>query len=140
MKLKIQIGEPRGFDAGDGTNRFTATVVEGMSGSREVDALPKAADLLTGSKTVDRLVEYWFVAYTSPIQYEGSSFSSLLFVPRYKTKQAPLEMLAEGERLVFNAVWRQDGQPWDAQSVKAAQEAGIEIGGMLVANAEMEKE
>jgi len=139
MKLKIQVGEPRGFDAGDGTNRFTAEVVEGMNGSREVDALPKAADLLTGSKTVDKLVEYWFVASTSPIRYEGSSFSSLLFIPRYKTKMAPLEMLAEGERLVFNAIWRQDCQPWDEPSVKAAQEGGIEIGGMLVANAEVEK-
>ncbi len=139
MKLKIQVGEPRGFDAGDGTNRFTASVVNGMNGSREVEGLPRAADMLTSGKTVEKLVEYWFVASTAPITFEGSTFSSLLFVPRYKTKKAPLDMLAEGERLVFNAIWRQDGENWDEQSVKAAQEGGIEIGGMVVANAEMEK-
>lgn len=139
MKLKIQVGEPRGFDAGDGTNRFTVEVVEGMNGSREVDALPKAADLITGSKTVEKLVEYWFVARTGPIRHEGSLFSSLLFVPRYKSKKPPLDMLSDGERMVFNAIWRQDGEAWDEQSVKAAQEGGIEIGGMIVANAEVER-
>jgi hypothetical protein len=66
--------------------------------------------------------------------------TSLLLIPRYKTKVEPLDMLAEGERLVFNVVWRQDGQPWDREAVKAAQNDGIEIGGMLVANAEMVKE
>ncbi len=140
MKLAIQVGEPRGFDSGDGTNRFTVTVAEGLSGSREVDAMPRAADVITGAKTVERLTEHWFVAGCPAIKSGDSEFRSLLFVPRYKTKAPPLEMLAEGERMVFNAVWRQDGQDWDAASVKAAQEGGIEIGGMIVANAERVKE
>lgn len=140
MKLRIQVGQPKGFDAGNGTNTFIAEVVEGMSGSREVDALPRAADLLTGSKTVERLTEHWFVISCAPIKFMDGVFSSLLLIPRYKTKQSPLETLAEGERLVFNAVWRQDGEPWDHESVKAAQNDGIEIGGMLVANAEVVKE
>lgn len=140
MKLKIQVGQPKGFDAGNGTNTFMAETVEGMSGSREVDALPRAADILTGAKTVEKLTEHWFVISCAPITFMDSTFSSLLLIPRYKTKVGPLDTLAEGERLVFNAVWRQDGQPWDADSVKAAQREGIEIGGMLVANAEMVKE
>lgn len=140
MKLKIQVGQPKGFDAGNGTNTFIAETVEGMSGSREVDALPRAADVLTGSKTVEKLTEHWFVISCAPIKFMDAVLSSLLLIPRYKTKVGPLEMLAEGERLVFNAVWRQDGQPWDRDSVKAAQQDGIEIGGMLVANAEMVKE
>ena len=140
MKLKIQVGQPKDFKAGDGTNSFIATVVEGMSGSREVDALPRAADLLTGTKLVDRLTEHWFVLSCDPIKYMDGVMSSLLLIPRYKTKVSPLDMLAEGERLVFNVVWRQDGLPWDAESVKAAQNDGIEIGGMLVANAELVKE
>lgn len=140
MKLAIQVGEPRGFDSGDGTNRFTATVADGMSGSREVEAMPRAADMIAGAKTVEILTEHWFVASCQPIKSGDSVFKSLLFVPRYKTKKPPLEMLADGERMVFNAVWRQDGQDWDEVSVKAAQEGGIEIGGMIVANAEKAKE
>jgi len=141
MKLRIQVGQPRDFNGGEGgTNSFTASLVEGLSGSRVVDALPRAADLLAGNKTVERLTEHWFVLSCSPIKYMGSVITSLLLIPRYKTKVSPLEMLAEGERLVFNAVWRQDGQPWDIESVKAAQNDGIEIGGMFVANAEVVKE
>ncbi len=140
MKLKIVVGQPKDFRAGDGTNSFIAESIEGMSGSREVDALPRAADLLTGTKLVDRLTEHWFVLKCEPIKYMDAVLSSLLLIPRYKTKVSPLDMLAEGERLVFNVVWRQDGLPWDAESVKAAQNDGIEIGGMLVANAEMVKE
>lgn len=140
MKLRIQVGQPKGFDAGDGTNTFVADVVEGMSGERVVDALPRAADILTGAKTVEQLTEHWFVIKTPEIRFMDSVFSSLLLIPRYKTKQGPLDMLAEGERLVFNAVWRQDGFPWDLEAVKAAQNDGIEIGGMLVANAEAVKE
>lgn len=138
--MAIQVGEPRGFDSGDGTNRFTVTVVDGLSGSREVEAMPRAADMIAGAKTVEILTEHWFVAGCQPIKSGESVFKSLLFVPRYKTKRPPLEMLADGERMVFNAVWRQDGQDWDEASVKAAQEGGIEIGGMIVANAEKVKE
>lgn len=140
MKLKIQVGQPKGFDAGDGTNVFTASVVEGLSGSREVYALARAADVLAGNKTTEKLTEHWLVLSCSPIKYMDGVLTSLLLIPRYKTKQEPLDMLAEGERLVFNVVWRQDGQPWDLESVRAAQNDGIEIGGMLVANAEMVKE
>jgi hypothetical protein len=140
MKLKIQVGEPKGFDAGDGTNVFIASVEEGLSGSREVDALPRAADVLAGNKTSEKLTEHWFVLSCSPIKYMDGVITSILLIPRYKTKVEPLAMLAEGERLVFNVVWRQDGLPWDAASVLAAQNDGIEIGGMLVANAEMVKE
>ena len=140
MKLKIQVGQPKGFDAGDGTNVFIASVVEGLSGSREVDALARAADVLTGTKTTEKLTEHWLVLSCSPIKYMDGVLTSLLLIPRYKTKREPLDMLAEGERLVFNVVWRQDGQPWDPESVKAAQDDGIEIGGMFVANAEMVKE
>lgn len=140
MKLRIQVGQPKGFDAGDGTNSFIATVVEGLSGSREVDALARAADVLAGNKTVEKLTEHWFVLSCSPIKYMDGVLTSLLLIPRYKTKVSPLDTLASGERLVFNVVWRQDGQPWDNESVRAAQNDGIEIGGMLVANAEMVKE
>lgn len=140
MKLSIQVGEPRDFDAGGGTNAFIASSVEGMSGSREVEALPRAADLLTGNKTVDILTEHWFVVSCSPVKVGEGGFASLLLIPRYKTKKSPLEMLAAGERLVLNGIWRQDGLPWDASSVKAAQEEGIEVGGMIVANVEVVKE
>ena len=112
MKLKIVVGQPKDFKAGDGTNSFLAESIEGMSGSREVDALPRAADLLTGTKLVDRLTEHWFVLSCDPIKYMDGVMSSLLLIPRYKTKVSPLDMLAEGERLVFNVVWRQDGLPW----------------------------
>ena len=139
MKLKIQVGEPRGFDAGDGTNTFAAAVVDGLSGSREVDALPKAVDLITGSKTVDKLTEHWFVV-SCAISPGGQKIMSLLFIPRYKSKKSPLDMLSEGERMVFNAIWRQDGGAWDEPSVIAAQEGTIDIGGMIVANAQMIKE
>lgn len=140
MKLKIQVGQPKDFNAGDGTNTFIASFVEGLSGSREVDALARAADVLQGNKTTEKLTEHWFVLSCSPINYMDGVITSILLIPRYKTKVEPLDMLAEGERLVFNVIWRQDGLPWDAESVKAAQDDGIEIGGMLVANAEMVKE
>ncbi|MBI2399464.1 MAG: hypothetical protein HYV23_00095 [Deltaproteobacteria bacterium] len=104
MKIKIQVGQPKGFDAGDGTNVFIASVVEGLSGSREVDALARAADVLTGTKTTEKLTEHWLVLSCSPIKYMDSVLSSILLIP------------------------------------KAAQNDGIEIGGMFVANAEMVKE
>lgn len=140
MRLTIQVGEPRGFDAGNGTNAFTAEVIDGLSGSREVEVIPNAVDLISGKKTVDQLTEHWFAVSCAPVRTGDSTITSLLFIPRYKSKKSPLEMLAEGARLVFNGIWRQDGADWDASSVKAAQEGGIEIGGMIVANAETVKE
>lgn len=140
MKLKIEVGEPRGFDAGDKTNAFIGTVVDGLSGSREMEVIPTAAAAIVEDKKVAVLTEHWFVVSCNPITHDGMRFSSILFIPRYKSKKSPLEMMSDGERLVFNGVWRQDGKDWDQDSIKAAQDGNIDIGGMIVANASLAAE
>lgn len=138
MKLRIEVGEPRNFNAGDGTNVIVAEVVPGLSGSREIEKPPTAATHLqtpTGEKKLDKVTEYWFVVNCNRIVFEDSSFSSLLFIPRYKVKKPPLDILGDGEELVLNGVWRADAEPWDNQSIQDAQKGLLEINGMLVVSA-----
>ncbi len=143
MKLRIEVGEPRGFDAGDGTNAIIADVIEGSEGSRVVERPPNAATMIVtkGEKKLEDNTEYWFAVTCSPMSFEGMRFRSLLLIPRYRLKKPPLELLGEGEKLVFNGVWRVDGGVWDAPSIQAAQDGGVEIAEtMLVVNAKAVEE
>ncbi len=139
MKIRLEVGQPRDFNSGDGTNVIICDTVEGLSGSRTIDTPPTVAARIHMEAGVDKgqekLMEFWFVAECAPITWEGMQFSSLLFVPRYKTKRDPLEMLQEGDKMVLHVMWREDGKPWDKTSVKAAQEDGIDVGGMMVTSA-----
>lgn len=138
MKIRIEVGEPRGFDAGDGANVITGTVIEGSAGSREIE---KPAGAIThihareGEKKVDKTMEYWFAVTCAPVKFQDMSFSSLIFIPRYRLKKPPLELMQEGETLVMNGVWRADGGQWDIPSIQAAMEGTIEITGLIVVNA-----
>ncbi len=138
MKIRIEVGEPRGFDAGDGTNVINGTVIEGSEGSREIE---KPAGAIThihakeGEKKVDKTMEYWFAVTCEPVKFQDMSFSSLIFIPRYRLKKPPLELMQEGETLVMNGVWRADGGQWDIPSIQAAMEGTIEITGLIVVNA-----
>lgn len=139
MKIRLEVGQPREFNAGDGTNVIICETVEGLCGSRTIDTPPTVAARIHMEAGVDKgqekLMEFWFVAECAPVEWEGMRFSSLLFVPRYKTKRDPLEMLQEGDKMVLHAMWREDGKSWDKAAVKAAQEDGIDVGGMMVASA-----
>ncbi|MBI5468902.1 MAG: hypothetical protein HY891_07190 [Deltaproteobacteria bacterium] len=138
MKIKIEVGEPRGFDAGDGTNVITGTVIEGSDGSREIE---KPAGAIThihakeGEKKVDKTMEYWFAVTCDPVKFQDMSLSSLLLIPRYRLKKPPLDMFNDGDTLVMNGVWRADGGQWDLSSIQQAMEGIIEISGMVVVNA-----
>ena len=126
MKIRIEVGEPRGFDAGDGTNVITGTVIEGSEGSREIE---KPAGAIThihakeGEKKVDKTMEYWFAVTCEPVRFQDM------------LKKSPLALLEEGETLVMNGVWRADGGQWDIPSIQAAMEGTIEITGLVVVNA-----
>ncbi len=136
MKIRLEVGQPREFKAADDTNVIICDTVEGLSGSRTIDTPPTVAARIHMEAGVDKgkenLMEFWFVAECEPVIWEGMRFSSLLFVPRYKTKRDPLETLQEGDKMVLHAMWREDGKPWDVASVKAAQDDGIDVGGMMV--------
>ncbi len=137
MKVKIEVGEPRNFDTGDGTNAIIAEVIEGSEGSRVVERPPNAATMIVtkGEKKLEDNTEYWFAVACSPVSFQDARFRSLLLIPRYRLKRPPLELLSEGEKLVFNSVWRQDGGVWDTASIQAAQDGGVEIAeGMLIVN------
>lgn len=138
MKIKIEVGEPRGFDAGKGTNVIIGTVIEGSEGSREIE---KPAGAIThihareGEKKVDKTMEYWFAVTCDPVSFQDMSFSSLVLIPRYRLKKPPLELFNEGETLVMNGVWRADGGQWDISSIQGAMEGSVEISGLIVVNA-----
>lgn len=142
MKLKIEVGEPRNFDAGNGTNVIIATVVEGLGGSRTVSTgeIERFVQVPGREQKVDKVTEYWVVANCSPVKFEDMEFSSVLMVPRYRTKRPPLEIIQDGEKLVFNCVWRADGGQWDKKSVEEAVKGEFEISGLLVANVTEYKE
>ncbi len=124
MKLIIEVGEPRNFDAGDNTNRILATVVDGLEGSR----------------TVGKNTDYWFVGDCKAVSFEDMKFKSLLLVPRYRLQKPPLELLQEGQEVVCNGVWRQDGQSWDQASMDAAQEGTLKVDGSIVVSVKAVKE
>lgn len=141
MKLKLEVGEPRDFNAGDNTNVIVCAVVEGSEGFRVLDISPTvAARIHKDAGTVkepETVTEWWFAGKCEPVTYEGSTFTSLLLVPRYKTKKSPVEALKEGQKMVLHCIWRQDGGAWDLPSIEAAREGRIEIGGMLVVSAQI---
>ncbi len=124
MKLRLEVGEPRNFDAGDKTNVLMATVAEGFEGSR----------------TVGKNTEYWFVGDCNPVSFEDMKFKSLLLIPRYRLQKPPLELLKEGQEMVCNGVWRKDGEAWDKASLEAAQEGLLEVDGVIVVSVKTVKE
>lgn len=119
LKIRFEVGDPRNFDSGDGTNTFIGETVEDLQGYREIGE--------------DK--EFWFVSNCKPISFEGMRFSSLLLISRYKTKKEPMELLNSGEKVVFNGAWRQDGGVWDQESLQAAREGRLPITGVVVVNA-----
>lgn len=139
MKVKIDVGEPREFDAGDGTSVLTGTLIDELSGEQVIETGPKLATQLqaTGGKgdTLDREAykEFWFVVETPRVDIEGMRFSSLLMTPRYRLKKPPAELLGKGRELVVNAIWRRDGEKWDARSIDQAREGAIEVEGVIIA-------
>jgi hypothetical protein len=136
MRVSLQVGEPKGFDAWNGTNETEGTVIEGLEGSKTIPTEPTVAIMLQseGEAKQEDKTEYWIVVECRETEYNGSVFSSLLMIPRYRLKKPPLEHLKKGEQLVFNAVWRVDGKPWDKESIEAAQDGSIELDGMLIVN------
>src|SRR3990170_7913033 len=136
MKVRMQVGEPRDFNAWNGTNEAEGVVVEGLEGSKTLETESTVAVALQskGEKKTEVKTEYWFVVSCAETVFDGSTFSSLLMIPRYRLKKPPLEMLKEVEQLVFNAVWRGDGKPWDKESIIAAQDGSIDLKGVLVVN------
>jgi len=132
----MQVGEPRDFTAWGGTNEAEGEVVEGLEGSKTLETEPTVAVTLQskGEQKTEEKTEYWFVVNCVETDFEGSTFSSLLMIPRYRLKKPPLEMLKEVDQLVFNAVWRGDGKPWDKESIIAAQDGSIDLKGVLVVN------
>lgn len=136
MKVHMQVGEPRDFNAWNGTNETEGVVVEGLEGSKMLETEPTVATTIQskGEQKSEQKTEYWFVVSCPETEYDGSAFSSLLMIPRYRLKKPPLELLKEVEQLVFNAVWRGDGKPWDKESIIAAQDGCIDLKGVLVVN------
>lgn len=136
MKVHMQVGEPRDFNAWNGTNETEGVVVEGLEGSKTLETEPTVATTIQskGEQKTEQKTEYWFVVSCPETEYDGSAFSSLLMIPRYRLKKPPLELLKEVEQLVFNAVWRGDGKPWDKESIIAAQDGCIDLKGVLVVN------
>ncbi len=124
MKLRLEVGEPRNFDAGDKTNVLMSTVAEGLEGSR----------------TVGKNTEYWFVVDCNPVSFEDMRFKSLLLIPRYRLQKSPVELLKEGQEMVCNGVWRKDGEAWDKASLEAAQEGLLEVDGVIVAHIKVAQE
>lgn len=135
MKLKLMVGQPRNFDAGDKTNVIIGTVVEGLEGSRSFDFDPLVR-ALKEDKRNEQITEHWFVVKSaSPVPFEGSTaFTSILLMPRYRTKKPPLEIIKGGEMVVCNGMWRQDGGDWDTASIQAAQEGTLDVEGVIVTN------
>ncbi|MBI4949088.1 MAG: hypothetical protein HY955_02970 [Deltaproteobacteria bacterium] len=135
MKLKLVVGQPRNFDAGDKTNVIIGTVVEGLEGSRSFDFDPLVR-ALKEDKRNEQITEHWFVVKSaSPVPFEGAAaFTSILLMPRYRTKKPPLEIIKAGETIVCNGMWRQDGGEWDTASIQAAQEGTLDVQGVIVTN------
>ncbi|MBI5453140.1 MAG: hypothetical protein HY956_00775 [Deltaproteobacteria bacterium] len=135
MKVKLEVGQPRNFDAGDKTNVIIGTVVEGLEGSRSFDFDPLVR-ALKEDKRNEKITEHWFVVKSAtPVPFEGSTtFTSILLMPRYRTKKPPLELIKAGETIVCNGMWRQDGGEWDAPSIQAAQEGKLDVQGVIVTN------
>lgn len=144
MKVKIEVGEPRGFDSGDGTNVIIGTVDESLCGQQEIVVAARAATVVKAPNAADateKLVEYWFVVNFPPVKHGDISFQSLLFTPRYKTKKPPTETLLEPDQwIVANAIWLGNNELWSEKSIAAAKDGQLEIDGMLVAKVTLVKE
>lgn len=144
MKVRIEVGEPRGFNAGDGTNVIIGTVDESLCGQQEIEVQARAATVVkatTAAGTVEKLVEYWFVVNFPAVKFGDTSFQSLLFTPRYKAKKPPTETLLEPDQwVVVNGIWPKEGESWSHESIAAAKDGQLDIDGMLVAKVTLVKE
>jgi len=144
MKVKIEVGEPRGFDSGDGTNVIIGTVDPALCGQQEVEVQARAATIVKtpdAADAVEKLVEYWFVVNFPPVKSGDMSVQSLLFTPRYKAKKPPTETLLEPDQaVVVNGIWLKDGEIWTDRAIAAAKDGQLEIDGMLVAKVTLVKD
>lgn len=144
MKVTIEVGDPRGFNAGDGSNVIIGTLDESLSGQQEIEVQARAATIVQspqGENPVEKLIEYWFVVNCALVEFGQMKFSSILFSPRYKVKKPPVEALGEPDQsIVANGVWRKDGLAWDKESIAAAQEERFDIDGVIVGKVTMIKE
>jgi len=138
VQIKIEVGEPRGFDVGNGTNVVIGTLIEGSEGSKEIEKPAGAKTHIhakEGENKIDKTMEYWFAVTCDPVEFQDMSFSSLVLIPRYRLKKSPVELFNEGETLVMNGVWRADGKQWDIPSIQGAMDGIIEIAGLIIVNA-----
>ncbi|MBI5886325.1 MAG: hypothetical protein HZB85_07060 [Deltaproteobacteria bacterium] len=144
MKVQIEVGEPRGFDSGNGTNIITGTVDEALTGQQEVEVQARAATIVktpNSADAVEKLIEYWFAVNCPPVEFKEMKFKSLLFTPRYKAKKPPTETLLEpNQAVVVNGIWLKDGGQWSPESIAAAKAGELEIDGMLVAKVTLVRE
>lgn len=144
MKVKIEVGEPRGFNSGDGTNVIIGTVDQSLNGQQEVEVAARAATVVkmpNAADAVEKLVEYWFVVNFPPVKFGDITFQSLLFTPRYKAKKPPTETLLEPDQwVVVNGIWLKDNEPWSENAIAAAKDGQLDIDGMLVAKVTLFKE
>jgi len=137
MKVQIEVGDPRGFDSGDGTNIIIGTVNDALTGQQDVEVQARAATLVKtpeSANAVEKLVEYWFAVDCPPVRFGDIQFTSLLFTPRYKAKKPPTETLLEpNAAVVVNGIWLKGGEKWSLEAIAAAKAGELEIDGMLVA-------
>ncbi|MEK6790851.1 MAG: hypothetical protein AABY45_04020 [Deltaproteobacteria bacterium] len=144
MRVRIEVGEPRGFDAGGNTNVIEGELVESLCGSKSMEKEPNIVAIIQAHKGEEpkreTVIDYWLVVNCPRVEFEDMKFSSLFLTPRYKVKKSPLEILDADEPLVVNGYWLANGNVWDETSVAAAQEGAIEVNGHIVGNVTRIKE
>lgn len=136
MRIKLEVAEPRDFDAGDGSSVIACSIDEALSGEHTYEVEKNrsiAIQAPRGEKEMNRVTDYWLVAACPEVSYEDWSFKSLLLTPRYRLKKRPIDIVKAGQELVVNAVWRHDGGDWDASSIEAARAGELEVDGLIVA-------
>jgi len=137
MKIRVDVAEPQGFDAGDGTGVFEAELDEGLCGTRTIVTEANLAARIQTPKgetpDPEEVTEYWLVVNCAPVEWRDTRFSSLLLMPRYRVRKPPLESLEAGEEIILNGMWRADGKPWDAAAIEAAQAGTLDVEGVIVA-------
>lgn len=138
MRVRIEVGEPRGFTALGNANVIEGELVEPLCGSKSMEKEPNIIAMIQTHKgdepKRETVTDYWLVVNCPKVEFEDMNFSSLFLTPRYKVKKPPVEILNADEPLVVNGYWRTDGNAWDEASVVAAQDGAIEVNGHIVGN------